>query len=334
MLAGTPAYLAPEIARGDDSSRASDVFSLGSTLYHAIEGRPPFGTNTNPLALLHAVASGNVPPPRNAGTLAPTLMSLMRVEPAERPSMQEVAAALAGMSTEPVPVLAARAPRTPPRPVIPANPTPPQPAVPAQPTAAFARPAAPPQAGPSRRNLVIVGAVALVVLAGTLFTVLMLTGEDEPGGTRQAGGTPQNGTSQSKPEEPGETTEPSDDAPSTEPSDSGPIAPDPAGPIDYSQAGQLVINYFGDVQNAGGRWGMLTTHAQALFGGQEAFNQHWSQFTSVSSANANGVTPNDDGSVTVPVDVTYTTDAGPKTEHRTIRVTRVAGVLLIDSEAK
>ena len=28
--------------------RASDVFSLGSTLYHAVEGKPPFGTNDEP----------------------------------------------------------------------------------------------------------------------------------------------------------------------------------------------------------------------------------------------------------------------------------------------
>ena len=341
MLAGTPAYLAPEIARGDESTRASDVFSLGSTLYHAVEGRPPFGTNTNPLALLHAVASGNVPPPRNAGALAPTLMSLMRVDPSERPSMQEAAAALAGTSTEPLPTPPVRsAPKTPPRPVIAANPTPPRPVVPAQPTAAFTRPpaAAPAQAGPSRKNLMIVGAVALVVLVGTLVTVLMLTGKDDPGGTRQAGSgtTEQNGggnsQSQTQTEEPDQTTEPSDDASNT--ADPGPLPPDPAGPIDYSQAGQLVINYFGDVRNAAGRWGMLTAHAQALFGGQEAFNQYWAGFTQVSSANANGVTPNADGSVTVPVDVTYTTDAGPKTEHRTIRVTRVAGQLLIDSEAK
>jgi tRNA A-37 threonylcarbamoyl transferase component Bud32 len=339
MLAGTPAYLAPEIARGDESTRASDVFSLGSTLYHAIEGRPPFGTNTNPLALLHAVASGNVPPPRNAGSLAPTLMSLMRVDPTERPSMQEAAAALAGTTTEPLPVPPVRqAPRTPPRPVIAANPTPPRPVVPAQPTAAFTRPpAAAQQTGPSRKNLVIVGLVALIVLAGTLVTVLMMNSDNDQGGTRQAGGgTPQNGgTSQSRSvtEEPADTTEPSDDAPA-DPADPGPLAPDPAGPIDYSQAGQLVINYFGDVQDAGGRWAMLTAHGQALFGGQDEFNQYWSQFTAVSSANANGVTPNADGSVTVPVDVTYTTAGGPKTEHKTIRVTRVAGALLIDSEAK
>ncbi|GAB1508920.1 serine/threonine-protein kinase [Actinophytocola sp. KF-1] len=334
MLAGTPAYLAPEIARGDEPTRASDVFSLGSTLYHAIEGRPPFGTNSNPLALLHAVASGKVPPARNAGPLAPALMSLMRVDPAERPSMQEAAAALASAATTPpegIPAVPVRqVQHTPPRPVIAA--TPPRPVVPAQPTAALPKPAqAPRQAGPSRKNLVIVGAVALVVLVGTLFTVLMLTGDETPGGTRQAGGgTGQNGggTSQTR------STEPSDDAPSTNPSDPGTSAPDPAGPIDYSQAGLMVIDYFGEPQNSAKRWALLSQHAQALFGGREAFDEYWAGFKDVYSENARNVRPNADGSVTVPVDVTYLTDAGEKTVHKEIRVTRIGGKLVIDSEAK
>ena len=47
MVTGTPAYLAPEVARGAPSSPASDVFSLGATLYAAVEGAPPFGTGDN-----------------------------------------------------------------------------------------------------------------------------------------------------------------------------------------------------------------------------------------------------------------------------------------------
>ena len=57
MLVGTPAYLAPEIAKGQEPTSSSDVFSLAATLYFAVEGVPPFGLNENPLALLHKVAS-------------------------------------------------------------------------------------------------------------------------------------------------------------------------------------------------------------------------------------------------------------------------------------
>ena len=43
LIAGTPAYLAPEVAQGREPTAASDVFGLGATLYAAVEGVPPFG---------------------------------------------------------------------------------------------------------------------------------------------------------------------------------------------------------------------------------------------------------------------------------------------------
>ena len=94
VLAGTPAYLAPEIAKGQDPSTSSDVFSLGATLYAAVEGVPPFGVSDNPLALLHKVASGRVTPPEQAGPLAAPLMALLSDEPTERASMTQVRDAL------------------------------------------------------------------------------------------------------------------------------------------------------------------------------------------------------------------------------------------------
>ncbi|HEV7649999.1 MAG TPA: serine/threonine-protein kinase [Actinophytocola sp.] len=87
MLAGTPAYLAPEVAKGQDPTPAADVFSLGSTLYTAVEGHSPFGLSENTLALLYAVAAGNITPPRHAGPLTALLMQLLRVDPQERPSL-------------------------------------------------------------------------------------------------------------------------------------------------------------------------------------------------------------------------------------------------------
>ncbi len=89
MLAGTPAYLAPEVARGEDSTFASDVFSLGATLYAAVEGMPPFGSDDNALALLHAVAAGAVHPPVQAGPLTALLMRLLRDDPRQRPTAAE-----------------------------------------------------------------------------------------------------------------------------------------------------------------------------------------------------------------------------------------------------
>ncbi|HEX6345741.1 serine/threonine-protein kinase [Umezawaea sp.] len=98
MLAGTPAYLAPEVAKGYDPGSPSDVFSLGSTLYAAIEGAPPFGLNENTIALLHQVASGKVNPPKQAGPLTALLMRLLRPEPEDRPTMAEAREALAAIA--------------------------------------------------------------------------------------------------------------------------------------------------------------------------------------------------------------------------------------------
>jgi serine/threonine protein kinase len=90
MLAGTPAYLSPDVAMGHEPTPASDVFSLGATLYAAIEGRPPFGDNENTLALLHAVAAAQVVPPQQSGPMSEPLMAMMQARPEDRPDMAQV----------------------------------------------------------------------------------------------------------------------------------------------------------------------------------------------------------------------------------------------------
>ncbi|HEV7647271.1 MAG TPA: protein kinase [Actinophytocola sp.] len=94
FVAGTPAFLAPEVALGQDADAGSDVFSLGATLYNALEGTPPFGVDENAIAMLHKVAAGEVAPPRRAGPLAGLVMWLLRRDPAQRPSMRGVHDAL------------------------------------------------------------------------------------------------------------------------------------------------------------------------------------------------------------------------------------------------
>ena len=112
MLAGTPAYLAPEVAKGEDPKPAADVFSLGSTLYTAVEGHSPFGLSENTLALLYAVAAGKITPPRQAGPLTALLMQLLRVEPSERPALSTTRDNLLAVAEgrQPAPLSAAAAP--------------------------------------------------------------------------------------------------------------------------------------------------------------------------------------------------------------------------------
>ncbi len=114
MLAGTPAYLSPDVAMGQEPTPASDVFSLGATLYAAIEGHPPFGLNENTLALLHAVAAGKIEPPQQAGPMAQPLMAMMAARVQDRPDMaqsREMLQAVAdGGSVNSIPTMAAPIP--------------------------------------------------------------------------------------------------------------------------------------------------------------------------------------------------------------------------------
>jgi serine/threonine protein kinase len=104
FMAGTPAYLAPEVALGHEADPRSDVFSLGATLYNALEGDPPFGVDENAIALLHKVAAGEVRAPRHAGPLAGLVMWLLRRDPAERPTMRGAHDALsAAVAGQPLP---------------------------------------------------------------------------------------------------------------------------------------------------------------------------------------------------------------------------------------
>jgi serine/threonine protein kinase len=98
VIAGTPAYLAPEVAQGQQPTAASDVFALGATLYAAVEGTPPFGLDDNAHALLHKVATSQPEPPRQAGPLAGILMRLLSVRPKKRPSAAQARDLLAAVA--------------------------------------------------------------------------------------------------------------------------------------------------------------------------------------------------------------------------------------------
>ncbi|MEO6503018.1 MAG: serine/threonine-protein kinase [Jatrophihabitantaceae bacterium] len=120
MVTGTPAYLAPEVARGAESGFASDVFSLGATLYAATEGAPPFGTDQNPMAVLHKVASGRVNPPQRSGPLTPLLLRMLAADPADRPPMIDVTNTLKALHSDSgAPTAVATLPLSSPPPITP-----------------------------------------------------------------------------------------------------------------------------------------------------------------------------------------------------------------------
>jgi hypothetical protein len=98
QITGTPAFLAPEVAQGHPMSEASDVFSLGATLYTCLEGAPPFGMDDNALGMLHRVASGTIVPPRRSGALTRPLQKILAADPADRPTMPQVRDELAKLA--------------------------------------------------------------------------------------------------------------------------------------------------------------------------------------------------------------------------------------------
>ncbi|MFD3455767.1 serine/threonine-protein kinase [Streptomyces sp. NPDC058691] len=93
-LVGSVDYLAPERARGGRPGPESDLWSLGATLYTAVEGRSPF-RRTSPIGTLQAVVYEELPEPRTAGPLRPVITGLLQKEPAARTPAGQLATTLA-----------------------------------------------------------------------------------------------------------------------------------------------------------------------------------------------------------------------------------------------
>ncbi|NUP51612.1 MAG: serine/threonine protein kinase [Catenulispora sp.] len=91
---GTMAYIAPERAEGEPGSPASDYFSLGVTLFEAVEGYSPFERKDSWTGTLTAILTKPLPPMRNAKALAPLIQALTHKSPHERPTKQQALALL------------------------------------------------------------------------------------------------------------------------------------------------------------------------------------------------------------------------------------------------
>jgi serine/threonine protein kinase len=348
MLAGTPAYLAPEVAKGENPTPAADVFSLGSTLYTTVEGHSPFGLSENTLALLYAVAAGNITPPQHAGPLTALLMQLLRVDPKERPPLsiaRDNLAAVAEGRPAPAVMDAASAPTnriagnrrphpplgppTPPRANTPpwgppkdntrldvhpfAEPTPSGPGhvLHREPLPSGPTPRPPrPRSGSRARSIALtVLAIVAAMLVGILVASLLSSARNNSAGDR---GQPQSSQQQAPPQGDDPSTSESqdeDDKPSAD---------------EYEQA---VRDYYALLpKNTGEAFDKLTGRARKKSGGRDRYERFWASIDSVQVTQARAEGDR------VSAELIYNTKSGATSREATsFALVQRDGELLIDN---
>ena len=251
LVTGSPAYLAPEVASGEQATAASDVWSLGATLYHALDGRPPYEVGDNLMGALYRIVHDDPPRLANAGWLAPLLERTMTRDPGERWSMARVRdflhAGPTGTTIHPAPT--------------------PVPAPEPEGTEVFPQPAPPvdPQPTPShshRRRAPtgpVLVAIAVALLVGLIIWAVVAT---RPAPVAQDDPSPGAATSETPRETPDE-----DDSPGEAPTEDG--------MENFMQ--DYLTTAPSDPQTA---FGMLTPQFQAASGGIAGYRGFWDTIAS------------------------------------------------------
>ncbi|MBX6387141.1 MAG: protein kinase, partial [Microbispora sp.] len=112
MVIGSPGYTAPERARGEYTGPESDLWSLGATLYFAVEGRPAYERATVSETLA-ALMTETADPPMQAGPLRPVLDGLLDKDYTTRLTPERAAAMLRYIADTPTDAIPAVRPAGP-----------------------------------------------------------------------------------------------------------------------------------------------------------------------------------------------------------------------------
>ncbi len=308
LVTGSPAYLAPEVASGSVATTASDVWSLGATLFHAVVGRAPYDMGQNVLGGLYRIVHDDPPRLPEDHPLAAALAGMMQKDPDERWSVERVrderrrvangtgAAAPAGARPDSEATLTLGAV---PGPAAATSPQPPR-----------ASPPVPASAPPRRDGLPlarIVTVAALVLLIGLGAWFLW---PDDDGSDSTAEAPP----AQSQEPEPSDTPsseQPADD-PTTEPT-TEPTTAEPSPADDASGMQAFVDDYFSRVtSDPESTFELLTPEFQAESGGFDDYSGFWSTIESASASDIRA----DVDAMAVSYTITYVTTSGRTTTQQ------------------
>ncbi|MER5645841.1 serine/threonine-protein kinase [Streptosporangium sp. NPDC002524] len=143
-FAGTLEYMAPERINGLPPGPPADLWSLGVTLFHALEGHSPFFRGNVP-ATMKAITFDDPPRPTREGALSGAIVRLLRKDPGRRLDARGLEGILRSIVTDPPPSPSPHRPRP-----APSSPTPDQSASPRRPRPAPSPPAPDQSASPRR----------------------------------------------------------------------------------------------------------------------------------------------------------------------------------------
>ena len=103
MVMGSPGFTAPERIQGNPATPASDLWSLGATLYAAVEGDGPFDGAGGAITTMSAIINSDPPSAPSAAGLGAVIDALLRRNPADRPDAATAARMLGAMGPLPGP---------------------------------------------------------------------------------------------------------------------------------------------------------------------------------------------------------------------------------------
>jgi serine/threonine protein kinase len=333
-MLGTPAYISPEVTQGRAAGPPSDVFSLGATIYAAIEGTPPFGLGPTPMALLLRIVNGEIRQPEQTGELTDTIMWMLSRDPAERPGMETVRRRLEAASEEKATVAVA-VPAPAPAPTLQERI---EEVVSAPPIAVAAAGLVPDEAPTrSRKRLLPVALLVAtaVVAAGIVVAITMRSNNSHNTAASSPPTTAQTSQAAATHSATAAATHSASAGASASASKSASAATSSAAAAltgsTTQQLSAAITHYYslmpGNLTEA---WGYLTTSYQTNTAhGMTGYTEFWDTVRSVSLADVAAQAPS-----TVTATITYTyTDGTTETDHTTFGLVLQGGVWKINSSA-